>query len=133
MVHAEEPVQKLSSTSAQAPRVGTRRLAPGGKWLLFVDRVNVDEVWAKIVPMVKQGRLGHLAKVATARPNPNGRKPNKHVICVYTDDAEDREDVLRVREELRQLGFIAPISYKPDVTTMEGKYEGSGRIATYYQ
>ena len=131
-VHAEEPVQRIS-TPKDIPREGLRRIAPGGKWLLFVDRKDVDEVWAKIVPAVKGGRLGHLAKVATACPNSLARKANKHGICVYTADAEDRQDVLRVREELRRLGFVARISYKPDAATLEGKYEGSGRIATYYE
>jgi hypothetical protein len=98
-----------------------------------VDRDNIDEVWDKIASAVKAGLLGHVAKVATARPNPLARKPNKHVVCVYTDDAEDREDILRVREELRRMGFTAKISYKPDATTLEGRYEGSGRIATYYE
>ena len=133
MVHAEEPLRKPPGPPSRLPKEGMRRLAPGGKWLLFVDRINIDEVWAKIVPAVKQGRLGHRAKVATARPNPNARRANTHVICIYTDDAEDRADVLRVREELRRLGFATPISYKPDAMTLEGKYEGSGRIATYYE
>jgi len=106
-------------------------MAPGGKWLLFVDRADVDRTWSMLVPIVKRGLLGPLAKVATARPNPHARDPNKHVICVYTSDAENRADVFRVREVLRQLGFTSPISYKTDAMTLQGKYEGSGRIAKY--
>lgn len=42
-----------------------------GKWLVFVDIKNVDEVWAKIKKATEGGRLGARAKVATAKPNPN--------------------------------------------------------------
>ena len=64
--------------------------------------------------------------------DPRGR-PGKHVICVYTDDANDRDDVLRVREELRLLGFTAKLPYKADRVTLEGRYEGDGPIASYYE
>jgi hypothetical protein len=85
------------------------------------------------VVAVKEGRLGPQAKVATARPNSLAKKAGKHVICVHTQDADDREDVLRVREELRRLGFTAKISYKTDAATLEGMYNGSGRVAKYYE
>lgn len=129
-VHTEHP-QHFSADPASTSMQGVTRLAFGGKWLLFVDRANIDEVWDKIVPAVKEGRLGPEAKVSTAESNPLTKRPSKHVVCIYTLDAEDREDVFRVREELRRLGFIAPINYKPDAATLQGRYEGSGRVATY--
>lgn len=138
-VHAEAPIARLrraTSHHGQRPRVrvdGGKLVLPGGKWLLFVKRDDVDEVWDKIVRAVKQGRLGYLAKVSTARPNPLAHRPGKHVICVYTSDASDRDDIMRVRGELRALRFVAPIAYKPDQFTIEGRYEGSGRVATYFE
>jgi hypothetical protein len=119
-----QPVQESSE-----PRPRFR----AGKWLLFVKRKDVDEVWEKIVAAVKRGRLGSHAKVSTSLPNEFALRPGKHVICVYTPDANDREDVMRVRAELRALGFAARIPYKTDQATMEGRYEGSGRVAKYFE
>jgi hypothetical protein len=109
--------------------------ARGGKWLLFVARKDVDEVWAKVLLALREGRLGDFAKVSTARPNPHAADPDKHVVCVYTYDSEDREDVVRIRAALRELGFIKPIAYKTDAATHAGRYEvrGHGRIAKYYE
>lgn len=107
----------------------------GGKWLLFVERGEVDEAWKSITRALKVGMLGSHAKVSTARPNPHGNNPRQHVICVYTYDSDDEDDVMRVRESLRELGFTAPIPYKTDEATLQGKYrlEGYLRISKYYE
>lgn len=54
----------------------------------------------------ENGELGHRSKVATAKRNPNARSAATKVICVYTYDYEDTEDVKRVRGKLRELGFV---------------------------
>jgi hypothetical protein len=45
--------------------------------------------------------------------------PNTHVICVYTYDFTDEEDVWRVEGELRKLGIVGWINYKSDISTLE--------------
>lgn len=106
-----------------------------GKWLIFVSRENVDEVWAKIKKATEEGKLGFGSKVSTAKPSPLGKDPNTHVICVYTYDWTDREDVMRVREELRKLGITNKIPYKSDEDTIKGKYtvRGHKKISKYYE
>jgi hypothetical protein len=106
-----------------------------GKWLIFVDPKNVDEVWAKIKEATEGGKLGDSAKVATAKPNPQSGKSEAKVICVYTYDWTDKEDVRRVREELRNLGITNKIPYKADEDTLSGKYriKGHTRISKYYE
>jgi len=106
-----------------------------GKWLLFIPTEQIDDVWSHIKQATEEGRLGGSAKVATARPNPNAINPNQHVICVYTYDIEDEDDVTRVREELRQLGFTRKIPYKTDDATYAGKYRvrGNTRISARYE
>lgn len=99
-----------------------------GKWLVFVDEEDVDAVWEKIATATLSGRLGLSSKVATAWPNPLARS-SKRVICVYTYDSNDHEDVTRVLVALRDLGFKERLSYKTDVDTLAGRY-GSG-AATY--
>ena len=88
----------------------------------------------KVREAVAAGRLGQSAKASTARPNPNSANPDKHVICVYTNNANDEADVMRVREVLRELGFVGKIAYKPDTATQQGLYEnrGSRRVSKYF-
>jgi len=92
-----------------------------GKWMIFVPREEVDLTWLKVRNAVLTNLLGYAAKVSTARPTqyPEGR----HVICVYTGDAGNKEDVMRVREKLRELGIAEdPIPYKTDSATLAGNY-----------
>ena len=91
---------------------------------MFVDEEDVDAVWEKVATATLSGRLGCAAKVATAWPNPLARS-SKRVICVYTCDFTDHEDVTRVLVVLRDLGFKERLSYKTDVDTLSGRY-GTG-------
>ena len=106
-----------------------------GKWLIFVPLSQIDEVWAKVKLATEEGRLGSSAKVATARPNPNATNPDTKVICVYTYDWTDEEDVKRIRQELRQLRITWKIPYKADKDTYAGRYavQGHKRISKYYE
>ncbi len=126
-------IEAYCPVELQVPRPGHAKDGPG-KWLLFVKRADVDETWLRIVEALEKGLLGGHAKVATARPNPNEASPGKHVICVYTSNAGDEEDVMRVREALRQLGFVGKLAYKADTATRQGLYQnaGSKRISKYY-
>lgn len=109
--------------------------AKNGKWLVFVPVRSVDAVWRKIKTATEEGRLGDSAKVATARPNPNAVDVSKKVICVYTYDWTDKEDVMRIRTGLRALGVTCKIPYKSDEDTDKGKYRVAGhtRISKYYE
>ena len=106
-----------------------------GKWLIFVPVSEVDELWAKIKDATEEGLLGIAAKVSTQKPNPLARNPDTKVICVYTYDWTDEDDVRQVREGLRQLGVIAKIPYKADEDTYAGRYaaQGNKRISKYYE
>ena len=57
------------------------------------------------------------------------------MICVYTYDWTDEEDVRRIREVLRELGFVKKIPYKADQETRAGRYaaSGEGRVSKYYE
>ncbi len=112
-----------------------RKAASGGKWMIFVPRARIDDLWATIRKATEEGYLGDHAKVSTARPNPNSADPSKHVICVYTDDAEDEADIREVRQALRDLGVSWKIPYKSDAATRAGKYQvrGNTRIASFYE
>lgn len=106
-----------------------------GKWLIFVKIEEVDEVWKKVKRATEEGKLGLLAKVSTAKPNQNATNQNTKVICVYTHDWTDVNDVRGIREELRKLGITQKIPYKTDEDTVSGKYvvRGSKNISKYYE
>lgn len=106
-----------------------------GKWLVFINNKDVDMVWSKIKKAVEEGILGSEAKVATAKSNPNATNAKSKVICVYTYDCADEQDVRRIREELRKLGITTKIPYKADEDTLSGKYRITGytRISKYLE
>ena len=106
-----------------------------GKWLLFIPREQIDQTWAVIKKYTEDGRLSGEAKVSTAKKNPNAIRENVHVICIYTYDWEDKEDVMRIGVELRKLDFTKPISYKTDGDTLAEKYlyKGDKKISKYFE
>ena len=103
--------------------------------MIFVPTEAADDVWQKIKRAVEEGRLGSSAKVSTAKPNPNSTDSSKHVICVYTYDADDEPDLRQIRSSLRLLGVTNKIAYMTDDATFQGKYRKSGdkRISLYYE
>jgi hypothetical protein len=107
----------------------------GGKWLIFISNHNVDRIWVKIGKAVEEGELGGTAKVATAKVNLDFPGSKTKVICVYTYDWRDKEDVKKIREELRKLGITRKIAYKTDKDTELGKYRinTDEKLSRYYE
>src|SRR5207237_3163240 len=96
-----------------------------GKWIIFLSEPYIDELWQLIRTATEQGELGHEAKASSAgRIRARGEK--MYMICVYTYDFQDKEDVMRVREMLREKGIKRPINYKSDEDTVAGKYAKFG-------
>ncbi|MFX0205561.1 MAG: putative phosphothreonine lyase domain-containing protein [Candidatus Hodarchaeota archaeon] len=107
----------------------------GGKWLIFKPINEIDECWKKIRQAVEEGKLGGMAKVSTAKQSPLTENPKIKVICVYTYDSEDKNDIQRIRTALYELGIIWKIPYKTDRATLEGKYrvKGDVKISRYFE
>ena len=95
-----------------------------GKWMLFPLPDKVNELWALVAYAVAASELGHAAKVATDDGSGN---ESARLICVYTEDYADKEDILRVLKKLIALGLVSglvsgtgekrPIYYKADCFT----------------
>ncbi|HMN91211.1 MAG TPA: DUF1917 domain-containing protein [Saprospiraceae bacterium] len=104
-----------------------------GKWLVFADIKEIDTTWQIIKKATECGLLGVSAKAATAKPNENAASNNEKVICVYTYNWQDVDDVYRVEKALRSIGIEETLYYKTDSDTHEGKYKvrGSQRISKY--
>jgi Basophilic leukemia-expressed protein Bles03 len=99
-----------------------------GKWLVFVPAGRIDWWWEQIRLATEQGRLGISAKAATARVSELAVSPRMKLICVYTRNWQDRDDVRRVLRQLRDLGVSWRLSYKTDEATLSGVY-GTGSAA----
>lgn len=44
------------------------------------------------------------------------------MLCVYTYDCDDVDDVMKIRSHLREMGFKRTTSYKSDEQTNAGIY-----------
>ncbi|KAH8769204.1 hypothetical protein F5883DRAFT_553791 [Diaporthe sp. PMI_573] len=99
-----------------------------GKWMLFVEPTSVNEVWARVAQATARNELGIAAKVA---PREERGSPRERVVCIYTYDFRDRDDVARVLHRLRQLELVRdraagkPIYYKADAFTYLGIGSGN--------
>lgn len=86
-----------------------------GKWMLFPSIEYLDDTWSTVARATAKGTLGVDAKVATDSGNHGGR-----LICVYTKDFSDKEDIRRVLVKLIDLGLVP-----------SGKEGGTGRPIYY--
>lgn len=102
----------------------------GGKWLIFYSIDKIDKTWLIVKKATIEGRLGNISKVSTAKINPNAKNPNTKVICVYTYDSGDFNDVMRIRKELELLGFTQQLKYKTDNATRHCKYVKTSKSKT---
>lgn len=89
-----------------------------GKWCVFSTESMVNKKWEKIKNLIDSGIIIH-AKVSTKRFLSHSRS-KKYVICVYTKDFNDIEDLIRTRNALRSIGLNRPLNYKRDIDTMNG-------------
>lgn len=83
--------------------------------MLFCQPHEVDEVWGVVAKATANHELGVAAKVA-----PNDSDREERLVCVYTADFQNKEDVIRVLRKLRELCVDAirrRIYYKPGERT----------------
>ncbi len=98
-----------------------------GKWLIFAyNGVKLDGIWKGVKKATERGLLGDSAKCSTMRDNPNSINKKSGVICVYTYDSKDKEDLKRVAKELFKIKDVDKLCYKEDSATFEGKYSVNG-------
>lgn len=85
------------------------------QWMLFVEPTSVNEVWASVAQATARNELGIAAKVA---PREERGSPRERLVCIYTYDFRDKDDIARVLHRLRQLELVRdrtggkPIYYK---------------------
>lgn len=98
-----------------------------GKWLIFESPDKIDNVWDNVKEATNKGLLGISSKVST-RKQTQEYGEGQYVICVYTKDFRDKDNVKQVLQELRKIGIIQKLYYKTDSTTLEGLYSKEGPL-----
>jgi hypothetical protein len=73
--------------------------------MLFLLPEDLNRVWRLVVDSVINNRLGPTAKV-----EPDEGKPDARLICIYTKDFRDKDDIRRVLNELNSIGVSQPES-----------------------
>lgn len=124
-------VQDAPEKTASPAPAGPDEDDKGGKWLIFADAAEADELWRKIRDATAANDLGIWAKVSTAKALPES-DDNRVVIYVSTADWSDEKDVMEIREKLRALGVEKRIGYKRNIETYQGEYSEGGKKVTYY-
>ncbi|KAK0714303.1 hypothetical protein B0T21DRAFT_68241 [Apiosordaria backusii] len=102
-----------------------------GKWMLFPEPAFVNEQWETVARAVANNQLGIAAKVDTRLPQGyggGGDQKKDRLICVYTENFTDKDDVARVLKRMRELELVKQgpgarlIYYKADAWTELGIY-----------
>jgi hypothetical protein len=96
------------------------------KWMLFPKLDDLPRVWRLVAEATAEGKLGPTSKVGTWCPD-NAIK-GCTLICVYTKDFSDLDDVKRVMRALIELGIAkreSKIYYKCDAYTYLGIKSGN--------
>jgi hypothetical protein len=83
--------------------------------MFFPEPNYVDDVWGVVARATAANDLGVAAKVAP-KDDDEGRMGAARLICVYTRDFRDKDDVARVLTRLRELELVRtngrPVYYK---------------------
>ena len=93
-----------------------------GKWMIFSSNRNtaIDAYWRKIAVGIFKNRFGE--KVYTAKVSPLNEDKASHVICIYTQNFCDQDQVLQLEHLLRRAGIFCFLQFKPDIFTHLGIY-----------
>lgn len=106
-----------------------------GKWLIFLNAEQENLMWNRICESLSYGELAqccYKAKMAL-RPRFNEvSKENLKVVCIYTKDFNDKEQVKNCLKVLRSLGFNDVMYYKTDNQTRSGLYRGGSQKSYIY-
>jgi hypothetical protein len=96
------------------------------KWMLFPKLDDLPRVWRLVAEATAEGKLGSTSKVGTW--SPDDAIKGCTLICVYTNDFSDLDDVKRVMRALIDLGIAkreSKIYYKCDAYTYLGMKSGN--------
>lgn len=92
----------IEAKREKSPTLTTRT----GEWRIETTLDEVDNLWAKIKAATEAGQLGYKSKVSTY-PAQGQSQRDQRLICVRTYDADDSEDIERIKKALEAMGIGA--------------------------
>ncbi|MDE1859519.1 MAG: DUF1917 domain-containing protein [Candidatus Micrarchaeota archaeon] len=102
-----------------------------GRWLIFVNREKVDELWGRLQAPTVLGQLGVAIEASSKLHADLYSKKHSHVLSVYVHSSKDKANVKKVRESLRSLGVFWKLRFIPYLDSEIGNSEGAKSI--YYE
>ena len=83
-----------------------------GEWRVKLTADTVDAVWGQVKALTAAGKLGYKSKLST-RPAGDQADLDQRLLCVRTYDAQDHDDVQRVKSALLGIG-LSDLEYIAD-------------------
>jgi len=80
-----------------------------GQWTAEIDSSQVDTVWQAVKTATKAGKLGYKSKVSTSSRGQQNQ--NTRTLVILTYDADDLQDVNRIKQALNALDIDAKWRY----------------------
>ncbi len=93
-----------------------------GKWILFIDKANIDEAWQKVREGIALGKIWE-AKVSVEEEN----STRDNLICIYVHDSDDKQAIVNTFDFIKNSGLAQwhknpSIQYKLDKQTHANQY-----------
>ena len=106
-----------------------------GKWMIFIDRANIDQEWKKFKQLYNEAKLGPIVsmKVSGAKPNPRASSTS-HVIIFYCPD--DQEAIMDIGRHIvsNLVRYSNPyIYYKSNEQTRQGTVATGSTVNHLYK
>lgn len=85
------------------------------QWIIYPAPEHCNDVWSKVARATVNGELGIAAKIS-----PREEPDRQRLVCIYTRDFNDKDDVARVLKRLKELDLVRQkqICYKTGECTM---------------
>jgi len=127
ITYNDESSDYLDLTPENIDKIALNKGPLSGKWLVFERESDINHIWMKIAKATIKDELSIASKVSTELTS----KGKSYVICVYTSDYFEVEDVFRVRRKLSELEIKQTLRYKPDIYTLLGIYSKTTKLVPY--
>jgi hypothetical protein len=81
-----------------------------GRWVAYIDGFSVDDVWNVVAQATNIGMLGRVSRVSAC-----DKHRQQFVICIFTEDFTDKQDVARVLRALKEkIPSMRDMRYRPN-------------------
>nr|CAH0100792.1 unnamed protein product [Daphnia galeata] len=88
-------IPKFEQEQMVAQLPGVVKSVRSGKWMIFLNKKKVDQIWRKVKILMAENELGNEAKVTRLASD-------RHLISLYTYDFEDVQDLFRMDKPKHQ-------------------------------